>query len=182
MSGDDSDVGRRRWSPEGFRKVTLILLRPTSLTCSDSPLRFCIDHPGTETNWLFFAMVDNSRRDRSQARIRKTSEICAQCRNRKVSKDFPAKLDVRLSAAPIGPVRWRPSRMLQLQKTSVRVLSGRLAHRQGRSTRATRKTAGLESVHTLPRSQVEVFRRISSMLSVRSARRRMPISQLCDAD
>ncbi|KAJ3460792.1 hypothetical protein MRS44_011659 [Fusarium solani] len=32
-------------------------------------------------------MVDNSRRDRSQARIRKTSEICAQCRNRKVRCD-----------------------------------------------------------------------------------------------
>ncbi|KAM5386474.1 hypothetical protein ACJZ2D_000437 [Fusarium nematophilum] len=32
-------------------------------------------------------MVDNSRRDRSRARIRKTSEICAQCRNRKVRCD-----------------------------------------------------------------------------------------------
>ncbi|RSL94322.1 hypothetical protein CEP52_012716 [Fusarium oligoseptatum] len=32
-------------------------------------------------------MVDNSRRGRSRARIRKTSEICAQCRNRKVRCD-----------------------------------------------------------------------------------------------
>ncbi|UPK92688.1 hypothetical protein LCI18_003623 [Fusarium solani-melongenae] len=32
-------------------------------------------------------MVDNSGRDRSRTRIRKTSEICAQCRNRKVRCD-----------------------------------------------------------------------------------------------
>ncbi|KAL3450812.1 hypothetical protein BJX65DRAFT_270146 [Aspergillus insuetus] len=32
-------------------------------------------------------MTDNPRRDRSCARIRKTSEICAQCRNRKVRCD-----------------------------------------------------------------------------------------------
>ncbi|RSL43215.1 hypothetical protein CEP54_015177 [Fusarium duplospermum] len=32
-------------------------------------------------------MVDNSRQNRSRVRIRKTSEICAQCRNRKVRCD-----------------------------------------------------------------------------------------------